>query len=420
VKTCRGDKIVLLSKLMDYSNILRLRERGGSMKGRGEDNRISILYVQPYAAEINGVDVVLLSLVKGLDPNSFRVEAVFSGPSPYIRQYEELGVKVHYCKIPVFGKPKSLGYLLRNLVRILPALWQIRGIIRSQDIDILHVHKLEAFIVSLAGRWTGRSVIHTIHEVPGRPFFAYRMIARIAGTLADKVIVLCDASGSMFRSLQNKVKKIYNGIDFGDVRVGKYKSQSEIEQCVRILSVGRITPMKGQIVLLKAIKQLRDRGFNNLQVSIVGAPNTPRDRDYMRLVETYVRENGLETIVRFLGRRDDVQMLMVDADLFVLPSIYDVWPTTVLEAASCGVPIVATRVGGVPEMIGEFGTLIAPNDTVSLSDGIIRSLNDWPITCERARHCRERVRMRFSRKRYVEETSNLYLSLAKGPLEPSY
>jgi glycosyltransferase involved in cell wall biosynthesis len=125
-----------------------------------------------------------------------------------------------------------------------------------------------------------------------------------------------------------------------------------------------------------------------------------------------VRDRGLSARVRFLGERWDVPALLAESDLFVLPSRSEASPNAVLEAMASGLPIVATRVGGIPDLIhaGVTGALVAPDDPSSLAESVIDLINRPAVAFAFGAAARREAERRFSFDRMVAAFEQLYLS----------
>jgi glycosyltransferase involved in cell wall biosynthesis len=147
---------------------------------------------------------------------------------------------------------------------------------------------------------------------------------------------------------------------------------------VRLLSVGRLDPEKGISCLIQAIEGLVRGGKKNVILRIAGSGSEEK-----RLQEK-VRRLGLSDHVRFLGyvpHGDELFALYRDSDIFVLPSLTEGFPQTLLEAMACGVPVVATGVGGIPDLIkdGENGLLVAPACPRKICEAIKRLISDEKV-----------------------------------------
>jgi len=140
---------------------------------------------------------------------------------------------------------------------------------------------------------------------------------------------------------------------------------------VRLLAVGNLTAIKGHRVLIDAMAPLVER-YPNVSLDIVG------DGDLRQDLETQTRARGVESHVHFHGRlsRHDVAQMMRIADVLVLPSLWETQGCVLLEATSSGLPVVASRAGGIPEIVDSSnGELVEPGSETALVDGIVRVIN---------------------------------------------
>jgi glycosyltransferase involved in cell wall biosynthesis len=167
------------------------------------------------------------------------------------------------------------------------------------------------------------------------------------------------------------------------------------------LTVARLDAQKGIAHLVEAAAMVPDVIF-----AIAG------DGPDRAALETRTAELGLESRVRFLGHRRDVPALLAIADLFVLPSLYEGLPLSVLEAMAAGVPVVATAIGGTDEVVSSAtGTLVPPADPRALAEGIRAVLADRDAAALRAAAARDLVLTTHSAEAMVAAMSALYESL---------
>lgn len=170
-------------------------------------------------------------------------------------------------------------------------------------------------------------------------------------------------------------------------------------------TVGRMVPVKSQRTLLEAASLLRASG-TPVQILLVGdGPLRPE------LVGEAERRNLLDS-ARFTGVRTDVEAVLSAMDVFCLPSLYEGTPLALLEAMSLGVPVVASRVGGVPEVVeeGRTGLLIAAGDAEALASAARELIRDRSQAVEMGRRARRFVRTRLSSAAMAEATLELYQS----------
>lgn len=376
---------------------------------------INILYIQPYASHVGGVDTVLLQLVKGLDKNVYLPYVVLPAPSPYVEKYEEAGAIVLFCTLAVFGKPTDVLYYPRNMIKLIRSIAMLRDIVKRYGIDLIHSHKMEVLGGNIVGKLLGIPTLQTVHELPRKPLAAYKFVALLNHLFNDKIIVLCERSKVMFRWWKHrsgKLVKIYNGIELpaepfpSDDALRKELGLDPSDKVA--ITVARLSPMKGIEYLLEAARSLKST-HPWLKIVIAGDVAFESERGYKAELLALKQKEQLDNVY-FLGLRRDVPNLLRQADIFVLPSVYDIFPTVVLEAMSAGLPVVATDVGGVPEMVTErSGIVVPPRNAEALCLAIARMAES---DAERfGREGRRLVETHFTRERYISQTTALYEEL---------
>jgi glycosyltransferase involved in cell wall biosynthesis len=207
-----------------------------------------------------------------------------------------------------------------------------------------------------------------------------------------------------------KVFLIPNGVE---IKVFTEANQSLVEALAQewkirshtpvIGTLARLHEQKGHSYLLDAVAQLR-REIPDVKALVVG------DGELRPSLEQRTQALRLSDSVIFTGTRRDVPEILALLDVFVLPSLWEGLPIALLEAMAAGLPVVATRVGGVPEVVvdGETGLLVPPRDPDALSEAILTLLQDPDLRQKMGQAGQERVREYFSVERMVEETEALY------------
>ena len=346
-----------------------------------------------------GVTRHVIDLVSNLDPDRRLVDVACPPESePWRHLAGRRGVWLHPLspgKEPGFSDVADLRRLLRLVGRA----------------DVVHAHASKAgFLTRLAAALTGRrgATVFTPHSWS---FWADERRSRLWLTLERRAAHWCKAivavsdderrAGIEERvGSESQYRVIRNGIDPASF-AGERRAVPG-----RILLVGRLARQKRPDVAVRALARIRER-HPGAQLDL--AAHGPLEDETRALVV----ELGLEQSVRFLGERSDVPELLAEAECLLLTSDYEGCPYTVLEAMAAGVPVVATRVGGVPELVadGETGVLVKAGDPVAAAAAVVRLL-DAP---ERARLLGEAGRARavgeFGLDRMVCETCSLYDSL---------
>lgn len=376
-----------------------------------------ILYIQPYASHVGGVDSVLLQLIEGLDKSKYEPYVVLPDYSPYVEKYEKLGAKVLFETLAVFGKPTSWFYYFKNLFNLFISINRLKRIVKKYNIDIIHSHKMELMGGNIIGKLLGIPTVQTVHELPRKPLIAYKFVGFLNHLFNDKVIVLCDRSKTMLewgRFKSNKVQKIYNGIKVIENNQSSLNLRKELnldEDAKLVVAVARFSPMKGIDYLIQAAFQVKQVN-SNIKFIIVGDVAFDHEKEYKQKLIDLAKKNNLEDTVFFLGLRRDVPDILEQADVFVLPSVYDIFPTVILEAMSKSLPVIATDVGGVPEMVREdSGIIVEPMNVRQLAQSIVDIFNmDYKKMGSNGKKILENE---FTQEIYVRNTVKVYESLLK-------
>lgn len=198
-----------------------------------------------------------------------------------------------------------------------------------------------------------------------------------------------------------RITVIPNGID-----VDVYPPHRTTQQLRRIVTVANLRSEKGHDVLIDAFASLSNT-HPDLELLLVGAGRREGN------LRTHAAQRGVASRVRFLGHRDDVPAILSESDVFVLPSRSEAFPNSVMEAMAAGLPVIATAVGGVPELVQHCvnGVLIPADDRSALTDAL-RDLLDNPARATAfGAAARETIASRFSFTRMVRSFEDLYLNL---------
>lgn len=215
-----------------------------------------------------------------------------------------------------------------------------------------------------------------------------------------------------------KVSAIHNGVDlsrFG--RAGRLESRLGLDlpaEAPIVGTVGRLDPVKDQAGLIRAFAKVRTAYPEALLVVVGDGPCRAE-------LEHVAATSGQRDHVRLLGNRDDVPAVMSALDVFVLPSIAEGISNTILEAMASGLPVVATRVGGNPELVedGIGGALVPRQDPDALAAAIAGYVGDPDLRRRHGQASRQRATGHFSLERMAEAYSNLYTGLAADRLARS-
>jgi len=214
-----------------------------------------------------------------------------------------------------------------------------------------------------------------------------------------------------------KVVIIYNGVDMStfsparDTRSLKEEFAISDERVVGI--VAKLVPQKGVGVFIEAAAQVATR-ISETRYLIVGDVVFEGEEKHKMAFHKRVRELGLEDKVILTGFRREMPELYSLFDIFVHPPIYpDALPRVVYEAMACSRPVIASRIGGIPEILshGETGILVEPGNPTALAETIVSLLEDEGKRTQLGKKAREVAKAKFSVERYVGEIEGLYREL---------
>ncbi len=296
-------------------------------------------------------------------------------------------------------------------VRLILAL---RRLIRSQGIDVLHTHNFAPLIYgSPAARLCGIGTVNTRH---GR---AALMTNPLIWALTDRVVAVSeDARRELVRHNRiraDKIRVIINAIDLTGYKAETPRSaegrrELGIPDGVPVCGiVGRLSPEKDHRTLLVAFDTLRQSGSSAHLVIVGGGPLEGE-------LKSLAQSLGLAARVHFLGFRSDVAELLPLFDLFVLSSTEEGISLTLIEAMAAGRPIVATRVGGNPEVVvhGETGLLVEAGQPAALAAALGSLLGDPDMRTRMGRRGREVALQRFDIERLIDEYQAIYNEIGTG------
>jgi glycosyltransferase involved in cell wall biosynthesis len=346
-----------------------------------------------------GVARHVIDLVNGLDPERWVVDlACPPGSDPWVALADRPGVQLHRLAP---GKEPGVSDAA-DLRRLLTLVTQA---------DVIHGHASKAgFLTRFAAALRGRRrvAVFTPHAwsfwARERRSRAWLTLERLAAHWCGAIVGVSDAERRAGLEAgvgtESQYRVIHNGIDA--------ETFDRPRRVVpgRILVVGRLAPQKRPDVALQALARVREK-HPEAQLDLVA--HGPLEGETTALVG----ELGLRDHVRLLTKGADVPELLSEAACFLLTSDYEGFPYTVLEAMAAGVPVVSTRVGGVPEQVadGETGLLFEPGDPAAAAAAVEQLLADPERAHRLSEAGRERVRREFGRERMVRETAALYDSL---------
>ena len=329
--------------------------------------------------------------------NEFNIEVcVLYSPGIFKEEIEK-------ADIPIWELGLNFKYDLISIIKLI-------SLIKNRKYNIVHVHLFPANVfAALAFLFLPKDIKWVFNE---HSIYNRRRSSKIFKILDSFIYsryykIICVSKQVHFAliewlpNLKRKCVVISNAVPISDL-----SNWSPIKK-YDILFVGRLTEAKGVDILLKAIKILKEKYQKEIKAAIVGKGYLEEE------LKELVMKLGIEKEVEFLGVRRDIEKLMKSTKLFVLPSRWEGLPLTILEAMSSRTSIIATKVGGIPEVIenGKEGILISPEDPEALAKAIAELLKDRELRVKLGINAYKKVKEKYSIEAYTKNILEFYKSL---------
>ncbi len=376
-----------------------------------KSNKKRILYIITKSAPLGGAQKAVLDLAENFN-KKYEV-AVASGKG---KDLEEVLDKENIK----FFRIKSLG---RNIsfFKDIFAFFEIKKIIKEFEPDIIHLHSPKAAILgALAGRLSSvKKIIYTVH---GWPFnekrnafqkILIKIICYKTVILCNKTIVISDAEKRQTKNwlfARKKISLIKNGIkefelypkDEARTKLSEFFPKRLDESKIWVGTIAELHRNKGLEYAIRALSNI------NLNYFIIG---DGEEKKYLEELISSVGDQNIFRNVFLLGKIFDAKKYISAFDIFLIPSIKEGLPYTLLEAGLAKLPIIATRVGGIPDVIedGKNGLLIKPENIKQIKDRILYIIENREKIETFGENLNKKIKENFSFENQMEETENLYL-----------
>ena len=313
--------------------------------------------------------------------------------------------------------------------RDIAAARRLLTLLRRGRYDIVHLHCVAAASYPLPAAWIARvpKVVCTFHGFPGAPApplveakrrirgLVARLVSRhVDWTYACSAAALSAHQNDGWRGSRSSV--IYNGIDRAEFQPAVDREAARIALGILgngpvIGSVGSFCREKGHSHLMRAFARLRSKVPDACLLLVGSGPDAA-------LLATLACECGCADAIHFVGEHAEVAKCMQAMDVFVLPSLTEGFGLALAEAMACGVPVVASAVGGVPELVadGVSGLLVPPGDPAALAAAIGRVLESPELAKELSTRALRDISDNFSVGRMTRQVSELYAGLVRGTM----
>lgn len=352
---------------------------------------MKIIQVMPEFG-LGGAEIMCENLTYGLKKSGHTVIVVslFDYHSPITKRMEQNNIDVRYMN-------KRSGLDLSMIFKLIK-------LFRKEKPDVIHTHRhVLQYAVPAAVLAGVKRRIHTIHSVAtkennkmGRIFnkISFRICGVIPVALSTAVR---DTVEDEYGINGSKIPVIFNGIDLNNCIK---KNDYEIGDEIKILHIGRFADAKNHIGLLEAFSKFHKK-IDKSVLYLIG------DGENRKIIEDYVSDYGLQEHVHLLGQQEDVFGFLHKADIFALPSLYEGVPMTLIEAMGTGLPIVTTRVGGIPDMLDDDIAVLVEGSADTICEGFEKYYYSKELRMAHGKAVLQKVKM-FSLEVMTEKYLNEY------------
>jgi glycosyltransferase involved in cell wall biosynthesis len=381
--------------------------------------RLKVVHVQLLPL-LSGVQTVTLEEFKRLDKERFELFVICQGPGPLSEEVEKIGATCYF-----------VPDLVRQIspFRDLKAFFALYSLFKRIRPDVVHTHSSKPGVIGrVAAKISGTPVVmHTVH---GFAFpaargsvekFLYYAMEWLGSRFCNGVVVLKDDDKAItindLRVPERSVYLIPNGVDVEKYRPRVIDERRELrrrilgigDDVVAVGMVGRLWRQKNPECLLKALSLLVDKAISQrLHLFFIG------DGELRSELERLIKSFNLGDKVTLLGWRTDVPDLLAALDIFVLPSRWEGLSLALLEASSCGLPVVATDIPGNRDAVidGVDGVLFPMEDSVALAERLFILATSAELRARLGNSGREKILRSYRLDSRVEKMGDLYSCLA--------
>jgi len=365
----------------------------------------NIMYLSSFGSLKGGGQISLFHLVTNIDRAVFCPYVNLPADGDLADQLRRQGIEVI---IQTF--PRSFDFKIHRHFR---ALYNLLKLIEQYKIDLLHTDgPRNTFYAGIAAKIKGVPLMWHV-RASNRDRFDHLLYL-----LSTRLILVANSLRSRFDWIgkSSKFVTIYNGITLSE-REGR-KLSSKVRQAygikhksLLIATIARIEPLKGHKYLIEACGGIKDE-LGDFHLLLVG---DIVDLGYLNECKELARKFGIHDRITFSGHRNNVNQILNEIDIFVLPSLFEAFPRSLIEAMCAGKPVIATDVGGCTEAVEDTvsGFIVPPKNPEALAETVHMLGRDTELRQKVGRAARSRAEEMFSMKQNVKQTELLYREVLK-------
>lgn len=389
-----------------------------------QNKKCNIAFLTHGDRNIGGGEQSWYFLITKINQDLFTPIVFYSEKNRVIDQIEKEQIPVINVKIN-----KKITSLYRDQVRYNPlslliyigclliAIWRLFRLLKKHEIHILHVHDNLSKIIGVpASKLANIKIITNCNDQLGKALID-RILLFYQRRFMDKVFCVTNYIGNMFAKkgvIPNNVVVVYSAIEPKCwTRTGRKRTENlqGIQKEKVILGIVAVFDrVKGHQCLFQAIKTLVAQGFTDFSCLVIG---DGRERDNLHKLVT---ENGIERYVEFRGFVHNLKEILNELDILVVPSLQESFGMAAVEAMAMELPVIASKVGGLPEVVkdGETGILVPPADPQSLANAIKFLINNPATRFEMGQRGKERVNQKFDIDKNLRISEKIIWELVNG------
>ena len=359
---------------------------------------MKVLQILP-ALRVGGVETGTVDFARYLVEHGHEAIVVSCG-GDLVADLERLG-----------GKHYKLNVKEKNIFTMLWAMRKLEQILMKEKVDIVHARsRVPAWIAYFVCRKMRIPFVTTCHG-----YYSKHPFSSVMGW-SKFVIVPSQVIGHHmiqdFGVLPERIRCIPRSVDLRKFDIPRKDSQSKAQPTIAI--VGRITPLKGHEYFLRAMAVVV-RAMPYTKIWVIG--DAPAEKEsYKEGLLALTKHLGLNDHVEFLGNRKDIPQLLAQVDVLVLSTVtQESFGRVILEAQAAGVPVVATRVGGVVELLdeGKTGLLVSPKEPEEMAQAVIKLLQDKGLARQMVENAKAKILSHYTLDHMASQTMKVYQELCE-------
>lgn len=356
--------------------------------------------------ELYGSDRSLIQNIETIKKNTnAHITVILHKPGPLADALLGVVDHIEFKNYGVLSRTDVSKRPIRSLWEVIKGAYYLSG--RVKAVDVVYVNTLTVFsaYILFPLLFRQKKIINVREIARGTQRFVFSILLKFSRA---KIVFNSFITRDSYLFLpKERIEVLYNFVTPPEGKTVVSK-KTVSEQYENILILGRIYPLKGQDFALKAIKELKEQGVE-FKLRIVGGM-APGREDYLALIEKYIRDNSLSSLVTLNEFQDDVSKLYEWADIILVPSVYpESFGRTVIEGMALGKIVVASDHGGPSELInhGENGLLFEPNSISALMDCLKTVESDPKKASVISKGARLHYRKNFTEDKFQSKLINI-------------